>query len=421
MNSLGDVIVESLEEAARRFVGPISGFIRDHAGDLLKIVVETPNPNSVFGRPSNDGWPVIYDFYWETIIPLSLLLWGLMIGLVILLESASYLFSSYHRTKLKKRAFSGLLGILSWWWVAALSLRFIDSLGKFLLPSLAEITLFDTLSISVIGLLGLLISLTVDIVLFLILALLYLIRHVVLYLFVLLMPLLIVFWVPGVGPFALASQFMKRLAGFYVPFLFMTIPVALLLRLGQLLGSSVTFTIGGIGQWLLAILTPLVAIISPFILFWQAGALFFMADSAARHASRGRARARVQTVRTAGATTASGGQNFARGVRGQPAVRPDGQLLLGSGDSRAHAVGSRLHSSSTSFRSALSTSSTNRTETRTSSRHSKRSESRNDQFDTLRERGGSSRREAGSRDSDSNIDDSSTSEGSDDERPRYIN
>jgi len=44
-----------------------------------------------------------------------------MLGIVIFLESTSYLFGSYHRSKLKKRAFSGLLGILSWWWVAALA------------------------------------------------------------------------------------------------------------------------------------------------------------------------------------------------------------------------------------------------------------------------------------------------------------
>ncbi|WP_324665396.1 hypothetical protein [Haloarcula sediminis] len=411
MPSLGDVIVDSIDEIIRVLVNPISKFVSDHAGDLLDLIVQTPNPDSVFARPTNGGWPAIYDFYWETMVPLSLLLWGLMIGLIIFLESTSYLFSNYHRTKLKKRAFSGLLGILSWWWVASLSLRFIDGLSGFLLPSLSNISLFDTLSIGAMGTLGLALSLSVDLTLFLILALVYMVRQVVLYLFVLMMPLLIVFWVPGVGPFSLASQFMKRLAGFYVPFLFMTVPVALLLRLGQLLGSSVTLSIGGAGQWLLAILTPLVAVISPFILFWQAGALFFMADSASRHTSRDRGKARVEAARSAGATTKTGTQNFARGLRGESAVRQDGQAVLGSGDSSTHAAGTRLNSTATSLQSRLSTETTH-SETATQTTDSSSSDSRNNQFETLRDRNSPSETSSGS---------DGSSEYPDDDRPRYIN
>jgi len=204
---------------------------------------------------------------------------------------------------------------------------------------------------------------------------------------------------------------MKRLAGFYVPFLFMTVPVALLLRLGQLLGSSVTLSIGGAGQWLLAILTPLVAVISPFILFWQAGALFFMADSASRHASRDRANARVGKARSAGATTQMGTQNFNRGLQGKPAVKPDGQAVLGSGDSRAHAAGTRLNSTATSLKSRFS-SQTARSETTKQPTDSASSDSRNNQFETLRDRNSSSKSAPGSDD---------TSEYPDDDRPRYIN
>lgn len=416
MNSIGDVIVDSLQELIRALINPISGFISERGSQLLRLIVETPNPDSVFTRPTNGGWPAIYDFYWETMIPLSLLLWGLMIGVIILLESSSYLFSNYHRTKLKKRAFSGLLGILSWWWIAALSLRFIDGLSTFLLPSLSEISLFDTLSITAIGILGLALSLTVDLVLFLILALLYLIRQVVLYLFVLLMPILIVFWVPGVGPFSLASQFMKRLAGFYVPFLFMTVPVALLFRLGQLLGSSVSLSIDGVGQWLLAIVTPLVAIISPFILFWQAGALFFMADRAASQASRTQGKERIASAKQTGKTTSHGGRNFRRGLEGKPAVDRDGQTLFGSGGSRAHAAGSRVNTTATTLQNRIQTGS-NSTTASSASAPGTDDSSRNNQFDTLRDRGESTNR---TEENTSKRDESQASE-MDDDRPRYIN
>lgn len=223
---LREAITKGLKKFLRQLFSPITGVIERHVNDLLGTLVETPHPNAVFAKPSNGAWPELYEYYWESIVPLALLLWGLMIGVIILLESMSYLFSNYHRSKLKKRAVTGLLGILSWWWLAALSMQLLSGLTEFLVPDLSGISLFETLSFGAIGVLGIAVSLSIDLVLFVLLALIYFTRILVLYLFVLLMPLLIALWVPGVGPFSLASQFMKRMAGFYVPFLFMTVPVA---------------------------------------------------------------------------------------------------------------------------------------------------------------------------------------------------
>ena len=353
MSTLSDVIISAFQELLELLFSPITTVIEDHAGTLLKIIVGTPHPNAVFAAPTNDGWPEIYTYYWDSIIPLALFLWAVSIGLVIFFESTSHLFSSYHRTKLKKRAFSGLLGVLAWWWIAALSLQFMDALTGFLVPDLSSISLFETLSFSAMGVLGLVVSLSVDLVLFILIALIYFTRQVVLYLFVLLMPLLIVLWVPGVGPFGLVSGFVRRLAGFYVPFLFMTVPVALLFRLGELLGSSFDLSMSGIGAWLIALVIPIVAVVSPFVLFWQAGAIFFVADRAAYHTSRQRATGRAHRVVDRGRTAAYGGGNFGRGLRGQPARRPDGQYLLGSGRSRAHAVGTRLNAGGSRLHTAI--------------------------------------------------------------------
>ncbi len=283
-------------------------------------------------------------------VPLALLLWALAIGLVIFLEATSHLFGSYHRSKLKKRSFSGLLGILSWWWLAALSLRFVDALTGFIVPNLSTISLFQTLSFSALGVLGLVLTLASDLVLFVLIAVIYFVRQLALYLFVLLMPILIAFWIPGVGPFSLVSGFMRRMANFYVPFLFMTVPVALLFRLGELLGASVDLSMGGFGTWLTALVIPVLAVASPFVLFWQAGALFFMTDRAARHTSRARVHERATGVRARGASTAHASRNFDRGVRGESAVRPDGQALLGSDGSRAHRAGSHVRATGASLR-----------------------------------------------------------------------
>ena len=350
MSAIGDIIVGALQDLLRVLFSPITELIEESGSVILKTIVDTPHPNAVFAPPTNDPWAALYAYYWDVWMPMMLFLWAAMIGLVIFFESTSHLFGSYHRSKLKRRAFSGLLGLLAWWWIAALSLRFMDALTGVIIPSLDDVTLFETLSFSAMGVLGTVVTLSVDLVLFLLIGIIYVIRQVVLYLFVLLMPLLIVFWIPGVGPFALASQFMKRLAGFFVPFLFMTVPVALMFRLGGILGTNFGISLGGFGAWLLALVIPIVAVISPFVLFWQAGALFFMADRAFSHVSRRRAASNVETIRTRGQETTHAGQNFSRGLRGEAAQKPSGQVLMDSSASRAHAAGSRMRSTGSTIR-----------------------------------------------------------------------
>jgi len=342
MGALGDIIVNALQDLLEVLFSPIEEIIKKYGGDLVDIAVGTPHPNAIFSRPTNKAWPSLYDFHWDTIVPLALLLWALAIGLVILLETTSHLFSGYHRSKLKRRAFTGLLGIFAWWWIAAFSLRLMEGLTGILVPSLSQVSLFETVSFGAMGVLGLVLSLFVNFTLFVLIAVIYFLRHIMLYLFVLLMPILIALWIPGVGPFTMVSQFAKRIAGFYVPFLFMTVPVAVLFRLGEILGSTSDLSMGGLGAWLTGLVIPLIAVVSPFVLFWQAGAIFFMAERASHQVSKRRARARVATGQRAGHQAKQGGRNFVRGARGQPAIRDDGQMVFGSGTSRAHAAGSRL-------------------------------------------------------------------------------
>jgi hypothetical protein len=345
VKSLGEVIVNAIEKFLEGLFDPITDVIEQNAADLIRLIVGTRHPNSVFNPPTNGPWPNIYEYYWETTVPLALLLWGVAIGLVIFFETTSYLFSSYHRTMLKKRAFSGLLGILAWWWIASISLRFTDALTGVITPALSDVTLFETLSFGAMGLLGLVLTLFADFILFVLLALVYLMRELALYLFVLMMPILIALWVPGVGPFTFVSRFVSRLAGFYVPFLFMTVPVAILFRVGELLGLSFGLSMAGFGAWLVALVIPLVALFVPIVLFWQAGAVYLVADRTSRRLSSQRAGDRIARTRDRAADTRHGSQNFSRGLRGEPAMRQDGQYVIDSGQSRAHAAGSRLRSS----------------------------------------------------------------------------
>ncbi|MFC7166906.1 hypothetical protein [Halospeciosus flavus] len=89
-------------------------------------------------------------------------------------------------------------------------------------------------------------------------------------------------------------------------------------------------------------------------MIWQAGALLYTGERMAHRVSTARGQARVTAIRDRGGDAVHGGQNFARGVRGEPAVRRDGQQLLGAaGGSRAHAIGGRLNAGGATLRDRL--------------------------------------------------------------------
>ena len=343
LDGVGDIIIDAIQSVLEILFEPIEEVISQTADAVVDLILTTPHPNAIFGPPTNGVWPDLYEYYWESLVPLVLFLYGATIMLIIFLQTTSHLFGSYHRTKLIKRSFTGLMGLLAWWWIAGISLRFANSLTTLLAPDVSSITLFETLSFSAMGVLGLVITMSVDLVLFGLLALIYLSRQVVLYLFVIAMPILIVFWIPGVGPLTLVSNFAKRMAGFYVPFLFMTLPVALLFRLADILGNSFGISAQGLAAWLLALVSPFVAVLAPIIFIWQAGAIFFIGRQTASHVSRGQAVDRVQRINSGGQTATHASRNFSRGVQGQPAATPDGQYLLDSGGSRAHRLGSGVN------------------------------------------------------------------------------
>lgn len=173
MSSFWDAFTVAMEDFLRLLFAPVEGFVETFGNELLRLVVGTPYPDEVFAAPTNGPWPAIYDYYWSAIIPLTLLLYGVMVAAVIFLESTSYLFGSYHRAMLKKRLFTGLLGILAWWWIAALALRFVDAITGFIVPDLSEISLFQSASFSALGVLGFVLAQTVELTLFLLLSLIH--------------------------------------------------------------------------------------------------------------------------------------------------------------------------------------------------------------------------------------------------------
>ncbi|WP_227134361.1 hypothetical protein [Halorubellus salinus] len=339
---LKEVIIEALTKLLKELFDPLKTQIQDNAPAILDFIIGTKAPNSVFGRPTNGVWPTLYDYYWESIVPLALALWGLSIGLVILLESTSNLFSGYQTSRLKRRALSGLLGILSWWWIAALSLQFVDALSGFLVPDLTNISLFQTVSVGLASALAFALSVAVSNVVLIALAVVYLARELAIYAFALAMPILIAMWIPGLGPFAAVAGLAKRVARFYVPFLLMTVPTALLFRLGELLGANFGFSGTGLLAWLTALVIPVLAILAPVVLFWQAGSLYQTTTRMGRQVSTARARRRFETASAVGSATVQGGRRVSSAVRNTSGPGTTEQSNSAASTSHFRAVGSRM-------------------------------------------------------------------------------
>lgn len=336
-SSLIDVIVGALKGFVQVVADAFNEVI-DQINNAIGTLVDTPYPDSIFDRPTNGPWPGIYDFYWQTMVPLSLLVWVLSVGIVILLEAMGHLFSGYHRAKLKRRSFIGLLGVLSWWWLAALSLRFMSGLTEVIMPTIGD-SLFEVVSATAMGVILYLVMTAIEFSLVLLLGLIYLGRHFVLYGFVLLMPLLIAMWVPGLGPFRPVAGLSAKLGKFYVPFLIMTIPAAILFRVGELLGHSFGADLPSLFAWIGGLLVPFLAVLAPLVLFWQAGLLFVIGSRVSRHMSAERA---ANRTRKHVEVTRQGGRNTVRGLRDNAPVRADGQILLDGGESRAYRAGREL-------------------------------------------------------------------------------
>ena len=342
---LTGAIVDALEQFLLGLFTPIRQFLEDHAGNVLLVVLETPAPTRVFATPTNPPWVEVYAYYWEGVVPAALLLFGLAAALVVLLEATSVLFSSYHRVQLKRRAAVAFLGILSWWWINAYALRLTDAVVTTLAPSLTDLSLFEVASFGAIGALGTVLALGTDFLLVALMALVYFLRHILLYFYTLAVPLLLAAWVPGVGPFRLVTALVRRAAGLYVPVLLMPVPVALLFRLGQVLGDSASLSLGGVGAWIAALVVPVVAVVAPLVLVWQAGRVGAVARLAARNVSRRQAVRRVGRAKQGGASLARRGArgvrgvgNAVRGSRGTVTAQPSGQQQSGAGGSLPRAV-----------------------------------------------------------------------------------
>jgi hypothetical protein len=257
----------------------IADFVQGVIGGVVDMIVGLPVPKhngepAIFQPPTNEPWTELYEKWWTKAVPIGLFIWVLMVAGVFF--SQVYISdpsTELKRRELKHRSWKVLFGILGSWaigstvlWVANGIILTVapdgnqvaNSLGTFM-GNLGSVALVGIL-VYVFG--GLL---------FLWIALLLLVQKAVVFLMMWSLPILIPLAAFDVGPIKPLSKPARGTIDLFFPFIFLTLPMALVLRVGYIVlnglnegaAAQIVLTLSGtnalliLGFWILAGVSPL--------------------------------------------------------------------------------------------------------------------------------------------------------------------
>lgn len=143
MTDLIDVILEGFKEIVRWITDLFMDGLRVGYQTLSVEMFGTPTPETdgtfVFGEPSNAPWPAIQD----ALISGEIMIFSLLL-LVVCIQGRHTIRifnigTAYEAQRTKKTAWVGAFLIITWYWIAILSLYIIDGVTIALMPSLNSI------------------------------------------------------------------------------------------------------------------------------------------------------------------------------------------------------------------------------------------------------------------------------------------
>ncbi|MFP4632409.1 MAG: hypothetical protein ACLFMT_03105 [Halobacteriales archaeon] len=274
--------VEGIINAAREVLADGSDALHDSVQDMLElavvVTVRTPSPESrdgfFFGQPANEPWVSIHGYYTDAVLPVTVLILGLAIAMILFTGIFGSFLSGYERSRAKRRLVVAFLFVLAWWGVGAFVLRFVDALATLIAPepSVVAETLRDTMTVEGQGtvttaLLSLLeASVVVSLVAW------FFVRWIGIYALMLAMPIGVAFWIVDVGPFAYLSALIEELIAKFVPLAFIAVPAAVVFRVAELLFASFDPTAefgSGVGPFLFALGFPLTVLVVSYYVFFK--------------------------------------------------------------------------------------------------------------------------------------------------------
>lgn len=265
----------------------IAGFVDSIINGVMGALVGTPVPKhngspAIFQEPTNQPWSTIYDSWLSYAVPLGLVEWILMVmGVLFSQVYISDPSTELKRREMKHRIWKVLFGILGSWAIGATVLHISNGLTRTIAPDAGDIT--NNLVVFAghggsVALAAVFVWLFGGVI-FLFVLLLLVAKIAVVFTMMWSLPVLLPLAAFNVGPIKLLSKPARGLIDkLFIPFVFLTLPMALVLKVGYLtvtgLNKTTTAQLGmhfsGMNS-LLILGFWLVAAISPLFVFSQTG------------------------------------------------------------------------------------------------------------------------------------------------------
>jgi hypothetical protein len=264
----------------------IADFVGGIINAIIDMVVGAPVPRhngerAIVQPPTNEPWTTIYDSWLTMAVPIGLAEWLLMvIGVLFSEVYISGQEAELKRREMKHRTWKVLFGIVGSWTIGATILHVADALAQSVAPTGEQITsnLFvfaaTGQSVALAGFLMWLFGATI----FLFVIILILTRIAVIFTMMWALPILLPLAALDMGPLSTISRPARGLIDMFIPFAFMTLPIAIVLQVGylvmeglnsSLLQGTLLYVSGANGAILLGFW--IVAAVSPLFVFRKTG------------------------------------------------------------------------------------------------------------------------------------------------------
>ncbi len=310
--------VEWFEDAIDKFTSWLHDGLTEGYRDLQEGLFGTPVPETgdsfVFGPPRNEPWVSLHD----SLVGGEIMLLALLVLLISVQGRHTIrifnIGSAYGARKARRSAWTGAFLIVTWYWVAVLSLYLVNGFTLALVPDLAVliemISDFWEVTLSNPALALLLAS--IGGISMWILQALFFIREILLYIYLYAMPIGIAI---AFGGLPVASRVAKEFCMKFVPLAAMPLPIAIFFKGYELLFAEGTDAAvapeSAFFQYLIAAALPIISL----VLIWK---LFQYASPATAKVIGGTTKAAVGIGAIAGAGYIAGPGAAAAGARWGP-------------------------------------------------------------------------------------------------------
>ncbi|MDY6778972.1 MAG: hypothetical protein SV760_00160 [Halobacteria archaeon] len=275
-----DGIVEAIKQILTNGSAMLHQSVQEMMPLAVGVSVRTPYPvpqnGFFFGKPTDEPWISLYSYYSDVVLPITVLLFGVSIGVIMFTGTFGALLTGYEKSKAQRRLFIGFLFILAWWGLGSFTLRFADAIATSIAPDPNSVaTAFTSkMSLSGTGMVTRAIMVFAEAIIVIGVVLWFLLRWIGIYALMLAMPIAVALWMAGVGgPLRYLSNLIEELAFKFIPLAFISIPVAVVYRVGDLLFQAYNPAAefgNPIAPFVLVLGFPLLTLVSSYYVFFKA-------------------------------------------------------------------------------------------------------------------------------------------------------